>query len=94
MQVRSRSLGAAGSHGLLPFVDLLNHSAESRPPMLELGEAGELVVTVLPMRDDDAAPLAAGDELVIAYAGEFTPLEAFIKFGFVPQELWAPRAGA
>jgi hypothetical protein len=21
-------------------------------------------------------------------AGEFSPLEAFLKFGFVPQELW------
>jgi hypothetical protein len=25
-----------------------------------------------------------------APVGVFNPLEAFLKFGFVPQELWAP----
>ena len=32
--------------------------------------------------------MAAGDELLISYHGGYTPLEAFLKFGFVAEEWW------
>lgn len=36
----------------------------------------------------EAVPMAAGDELLILYKGGYTPLEAFLKFGFVADEWW------
>lgn len=36
----------------------------------------------------DAVPMSAGDELLILYKGGYTPLEAFLKFGFVAEEWW------
>jgi hypothetical protein len=32
--------------------------------------------------------MAAGDELLISYKGGYTPLQAFLKFGFVAPEWW------
>jgi hypothetical protein len=40
----------------------------------------------------EAVPLAPGQELYINYAGGFTPLEAFMKFGFVSPEWWQEQA--
>jgi hypothetical protein len=34
----------------------------------------------------DAVPMSAGDELLILYKGGYTPLKAFLKFGFVAEE--------
>ncbi|GBF98672.1 hypothetical protein Rsub_11666 [Raphidocelis subcapitata] len=90
--VESRSLGTSGSSGLVPAVDLLNHDPSTRPPMLQLDDSDRLVVTVLPMRDGDAAPLAAADELCIDY-GARAPLEGWLKFGFVSAEWWRDDGG-
>lgn len=60
-----------------------------RPPMLQLDDSDGLVMTVTSLRDGELAPLAAGDELYISYQpDDLTPLQAFIKFGYVPKELW------
>lgn len=56
--------------------------------MLQLDDADRLVVTVLPTRGGEAAPLAPGGELLISY-GEREPLEGWLKFGFVSREWWA-----
>lgn len=37
---------------------------------------------------DEAVPLEPGQELLIAYRGGYTPVEAFLKFGFVADEWW------
>lgn len=37
--------------------------------------------------DDEARPLAAGDELFISYLAATPPLTAFLNLGFVPEEL-------
>ena len=37
--------------------------------------------------DDEARPLAAGDELFISYMAATPPLTAFLNLGFVPEEL-------
>ena len=37
-QVSSRSLGSGSSSGLVPYMDLLNHSPKARPPMLRLDD--------------------------------------------------------
>ena len=71
----------------VPVVDLLNHDAAARPPMLALTDSDALVISVLPMRGGDAAPMAAGDELCISY-GQHDPLQGWIKFGFVADEWW------
>lgn len=55
--------------------------------MLELNAHDALVISVLPMAGDDAAPMAAGDELCINY-GSHAPLEGWLKFGFVAPEWW------
>eukprot|EP00878_Enallax_costatus_P028521 GHUV01030812.1.p1 GENE.GHUV01030812.1~~GHUV01030812.1.p1 ORF type:complete len:313 (+),score=111.82 GHUV01030812.1:70-1008(+) len=47
--LQSRSLTSSGSSGLVPFVDLLNHGAKARAPMLQLDDNDKLVVTVLPI---------------------------------------------
>ncbi|KAI8464964.1 MAG: hypothetical protein J3K34DRAFT_461663 [Monoraphidium minutum] len=85
--VESRSLGTAGSSGLVPVIDLLNHSPAARPPMLQLDDADRLVVTVLPTAAGAAAPLPPGGELLISY-GRRAPLEGWLKFGFVSDEWW------
>lgn len=41
----------------------------------------------------EAVPLAAGEELLIGYQGGYTPLEAFLKFGFVADEWWPDQSG-
>ncbi len=41
-----------------------------------------------PNQKDEAVPLAAGDELLISYEGGYSPLEAWLKFGFVADEWW------
>lgn len=57
--------------------------------MLQLDDADRLVMTVVPMRGNEAVPLAAGEELCISYAGGALPaVEAFLKFGFVAPEWW------
>ncbi|GAX73678.1 hypothetical protein CEUSTIGMA_g1129.t1 [Chlamydomonas eustigma] len=38
-QVASRSLGSGRSSGVVPYMDLLNHHAEARPPMLQVDES-------------------------------------------------------
>ena len=40
---------------------------------------------------DEVVALEAGDELLISYQGGYTPLEAFLKFGFVADEWWAKK---
>ncbi|KAL6750765.1 hypothetical protein V8C86DRAFT_3108417 [Haematococcus lacustris] len=112
-QVASRALSSGSQVGFIPFIDLLNHSASARPPMLQLDDedrvgalnallrlglgaaAPWLVMTVTSMRDNELAPMSAGDELFINYCGggDLTPLEAFLKWGFVPAELWPQPAG-
>lgn len=42
LQVVSRSLMSSGSSGLLPYMDLLNHSAGTRPPMMQLNDADQV----------------------------------------------------
>lgn len=74
---------------MLPFIDLINHSSEARPPMLQLDDDDQLVMTVAHLAGNQLASAAAGDELYISYGSDFTPLEAYLKFGWVPQELWA-----
>ena len=89
MASRSLTAGAAAS-GLVPYVDLLNHHPDGRPPMLQLDEQDRLVLTVVPIRGGEAVALAAGDELCISYGGggRLTALQAFLKFGFVSPEWW------
>lgn len=65
------------------------HSAHLHPH----SSASLLWLPLLPRAGDEAVPLAAGEELLIAYAGSFTPLEAFLKFGFVAPEWW-PAGGS
>lgn len=73
----------------MPVVDLLNHAADARPPMLQLDDADRLVVTALPLRaSGDAVELGAGGELVISYGERRDPLQAWLKFGFVSAEWW------
>ncbi|KAJ9514460.1 hypothetical protein QJQ45_016201 [Haematococcus lacustris] len=113
--VASRALSSGSQVGFIPFIDLLNHSASARPPMLQLDDedrvgalnawlglglglgaaAPWLVMTVTSMRDNELSPMSAGDELFINYCGggDLTPLEAFLKWGFVPAELWPQPAG-
>lgn len=51
-QVMSRSLtSGSSSSGLVPFVDLLNHVAGARAPMLQLDDNDKLVITVLPIHN-------------------------------------------
>lgn len=38
VQVSSRALGSGRSSGLVPFMDMLNHSWEARPPMIQLDD--------------------------------------------------------
>lgn len=76
----------------VPVVDLLNHASSARPPMLQLDDDDRLVVTVLPTRGGEAAPMAVGDELLISY-GERQPLDAWLKFGFVSEEYWELAEG-
>jgi hypothetical protein len=45
-------------------------------------------VTMYWFLQGEALPLAAGQELLICYQGGYTPLEAFLKFGFVADEWW------
>lgn len=90
--VCSRCLTSSSTSYLIPFIDLINHSHSARPPMRQLDNNDHIVITVTSIRDGKAAPLRPGDELFIQYGGEFTALEAFIKFGFVPRELWPPEA--
>jgi hypothetical protein len=42
----------------------------------------------LPLPQGEAVPLSTGDELLILYKGGYSPLEAFLKFGFVAEEWW------
>lgn len=44
--------------------------------------------TPLSTLQGEAVPMSAGDELLILYKGGYTPLEAFLKFGFVADEWW------
>ncbi len=60
----------------------MSHSCE------QLDDADRLVLTVVPIRGDEAVALAPGEELLISYQGDFTPLEAFLKFGFVADAWW------
>uniref|UniRef100_A0A383WCJ6 SET domain-containing protein n=1 Tax=Tetradesmus obliquus TaxID=3088 RepID=A0A383WCJ6_TETOB len=86
--VASRSLTSGSSSGLVPFIDLVNHGAEAMGPMLQLDDNDRLVMTVLPIRNGEAVPLAEGQELLICYQGGYEPPEAFLKFGFVADEWW------
>ncbi|GFH13833.1 uncharacterized protein HaLaN_09785, partial [Haematococcus lacustris] len=36
--VASRALSSGSQVGFIPFIDLLNHSASARPPMLQLDD--------------------------------------------------------
>jgi len=72
----------------VPVVDLLNHSARARPPMLQLDDDDRLVVSVLPMQDNDAVAMQPGDELTISYGERECALDAWLKFGFVSSEWW------
>eukprot|EP00877_Chromochloris_zofingiensis_P013657 jgi/Chrzof1/8545/Cz03g15050.t1 len=90
--IQSRSLTSGSYSGLLPYIDLLNHSASARAPMLQLDDNDALVMTVVPIRHDEAHCMIAGEELYIHYAGDFSPLEYYLKFGFVPDEMWPADA--
>ncbi|KXZ48405.1 hypothetical protein GPECTOR_28g812 [Gonium pectorale] len=85
-QVVSRSLGSGRSSGLLPFIDMANHHAAARPPMMMLDDADRLVFAVTSIRGGELAPLGAGQELFISYQAEdMSPLRAWLKWGFVPR---------
>eukprot|EP00955_Chlamydomonas_euryale_P035651 350192-Chlamydomonas_euryale.AAC.5 len=81
----SRSLGSGTSSGMVPYLDLLNHCPDARPPMLQLDDADRMVMTATNVRGGELAPLSAGDELYINY-GELDAKGAWLKFGFVPRE--------
>lgn len=55
--LQSRSLTSSGSSGLVPFVDMLNHSATARAPMLQLDDNDKLMITVLPIYNVSALVL-------------------------------------
>jgi hypothetical protein len=50
-QVTSRSLVSGSSSGMCPVIDLVNHNAAAGAPMLQLDDAEQLTMTVLPMRE-------------------------------------------
>jgi hypothetical protein len=76
----------------VPGIDLLNHSPDARPPMLQLDDADRLVATALPTAGGAAAPLGAGEELTISY-GARAPADGWLKFGFVSREWWRRARG-
>lgn len=47
--VASRSLASGGRAGLVPGVDLINHDARARAPMLTLRDDDSLAITVVPI---------------------------------------------
>lgn len=65
----SRALTSGEACGLLPFIDLLNHDPDARPPMMQLDDADQLVMTVTPLRGNEVVPLLPGEELYINYTG-------------------------
>jgi hypothetical protein len=75
-QVRSRCLSSGSSSGMLPFIDLLNHYADARPPMLQLDDEDRLVMTVAHVRGNQLRAARAGDELAICYGGRWAVLHA------------------
>lgn len=50
-------------------------------------------MTVTSLCNYEVVPLEPGQELYISYAGggAITPLESFMKFGYVPNEAWGSR---
>jgi hypothetical protein len=49
-QLYSRVLTSSKGSGLVPCIDLLNHSGDAMAPMLQLLDTDELVMTVVPIR--------------------------------------------
>ena len=52
------------------------------------------MLSVVPIEGDEAVALSPGAELFIRYQGDLTPLEAFLKFGFVADAWWEAAAEA
>ncbi|GLI64772.1 hypothetical protein VaNZ11_008175 [Volvox africanus] len=87
-QVVSRSLGSGRSAGLLPLIDMTNHDSAARPPLMMLDDRDRLVYAVTSIRGGELAPLEPGQELFISYQAEdMSPLQAWLKWGFVPHTL-------
>ncbi|GIL76511.1 hypothetical protein Vretimale_6026 [Volvox reticuliferus] len=87
-QVVSRSLGSGRSSGLLPLIDMANHDSAARPPLMMLDDQDRLVFAVTSIRGGELAPLETGQELFISYQAEdMSPLQAWLKWGFVPHTI-------
>mmetsp|Transcript_12367 Transcript_12367/g.25987 ORF Transcript_12367/g.25987 Transcript_12367/m.25987 type:complete len:337 (-) Transcript_12367:219-1229(-) len=90
--VLSRSFASHPQLGLAPMIDLCNHSGAACHPELAWGDEdqSEYFYFVTSARGGQTAPLGAGEELFIKYVeGNVPPKEAFMSYGFVPEELWA-----
>uniref|UniRef100_A0A7S3R8Z4 SET domain-containing protein n=1 Tax=Dunaliella tertiolecta TaxID=3047 RepID=A0A7S3R8Z4_DUNTE len=68
-QVISRSLMSGNVCGLVPLIDLLNHHPEARPPMLQLDDNDQLVMTVTSLHGNEVVPLEPRQEVYIDYTG-------------------------
>jgi hypothetical protein len=64
---------------MLPFIDLINHSSEARPPMLQLDDDDQLVMTVAHLSGNQLASAAAGDELYISYGSDSGAVGAAVR---------------
>lgn len=90
-QAVSRAYGS--SPRLIPALDCVNHSASAQPPLTITNDDGATLTCVsnlsAAMRVQE---LDAGAEVLVSYASskfgfEATPVEMFIDYAFVPEEM-------
>jgi len=93
--VLSRSFASHPQLGLAPFIDLCNHCGDASHPELAWDDDGTSVTSeyfyfVTNARAGQPCSMRAGEELLIKYVeADVAPKEAFMSYGFVPEEMWA-----
>ncbi|GHP11109.1 hypothetical protein PPROV_000983900 [Pycnococcus provasolii] len=85
--VSSRAFGGGAEVGLLPFIDLCNHSFGAAKPYPLIRREGDELVGLTPM-NASMNELEKGDEAFLDYVTTGTSKQnAWVNFGFVPEGL-------
>lgn len=78
--VRLQGRGTQGVQALVPWADMLNHSASAKGSYIDLSTSDPDLITAVATRD-----FSPGSELVISY-GDKSSAEFLMSYGFVPSD--------